>query len=140
MRIDELAVQFTNMKDLREYCNSQYSVIVELNRKINKLEEENKNLMALVEKATPYLVEQEGKLEVYKNLSDEMAICLMQIKILKDKSVSSELSFEDTKKLEIFTKTLITLKTGQKIPDSAAKGLSDAELINLIESELKQPG
>lgn len=140
MRIDELANQFNNIKDLREYCNSQYSVIVELNRKINKIEEENKHLLALVEKATPYLAEQEGKLEVYKNLSDEMAICLMQIKILKDKSISSELSFEDTKKLEIFTKTLITLKTGQKAPDSAAKGLSDAELINLIESELKQPG
>lgn len=140
MQIDELARQFTTLKELQAYSQSQYSVILALNQKVNKLEEDNKHLLALVEKATPYLAEQDGKLEIYKNLSDEMAICLMQIKLLKDKSIGSELSFEDTKKLEIFTKTLLTLKAGQKPADNVAKNLSDAELLSLIETEIKQPG
>lgn len=136
MNIDEMANQFTTMRELREYCNSQYSVIVALNRKINDLEEQNKSLLQIVEKASPLLAEQDGKLEVYKNLSDEMAICLMQIKILKDKSIDSELSFEDTKKLEIFTKVLTLLKAGNELPDGAAQHLSDTELTKLLEEQL----
>lgn len=137
MRIDEMANQFSTLTELREYCNSQYSVIIELNKKINKLEEENKHLQTLVEKATPLLLEQEGKLEVYKNLSDELTICLIQIKILKDKSIDKELSFEDTKKLDILVKCLTLLQSGGKLPESLAKNLSESEFTRLLEEQLK---
>lgn len=137
MRIDEMAEQFTSIRELREYCNSQYQVIIALNKKLNEVQEKNKHLEALVEKVTPLLAEQEGKLEIYKNLSDEMAICLMQIKLLKDKSIDKELSFEDTKKLDIYTKLLLELKSGGKLPDSVAKNLTDGELDSLLAQELK---
>lgn len=140
MRIDEMAKQFGSVKELQEYCNSQYAVIIALNQKINELQEKNKSLESIVEKAAPLLAEQDGKLEVYKHMTDEMAICFIQIKLLKDKSFDSELSFEDTKKLEIFTKTLELLKSGAKLPDNAAKGLPDDEFRALLEEEFKQNG
>lgn len=140
MRIDEMASQFKSIKELQEYCNSQYQVIIALNTKINELQEKLKSMEGVLEKAAPLLAEQDGKLEVYKHLSDEMAICLIQIKLLKDKSFDKELSFEDTKKLEIFTKVLTILQSGAKLPENAAKNLTDSELVLLLEEELKQNG
>lgn len=140
MRIDEMAKQFQSVKELQEYCNSQYAVIIALNTKINELQEKLKGAESLLEKAAPLLAEQDGKLEIYKHLSDEMAICLIQIKILKDKSFDSELSFEDTKKLEILTKTLELLKSGAKLPKNPAEELPDDEFRALLEEEFKRNG
>lgn len=134
--IDELAKNFKSLKELRQYCNSQYNVIISLNKKIVTLEEENKHLKELLAKSTPLLNEANGTLEVYKDVSDELATCLMQIKILKERSAQTELTFEEAKKLDIYTKLLIQLRTGKKSDESLTKTLSDEELLKLLNEEM----
>jgi hypothetical protein len=134
--IDELAKNFKSLKELRQYCNSQYSVILSLNKKIVQVEEENKHLKELLAKSTPILDNSSGQLEVYKDLTDELAVCIMQIKIMREKSLAGELTFEDAKKLDIYTKLLIQLKTGKKPEEAATKALSDEELLKLINDEI----
>ncbi len=138
MNIDQLAKNFKTLKELRQYCNSQYAVITELNKKIVQLEEENKHLQELLSKSTPIIDNASGTLEIYKDISDELATCLMQIKLLREKSQGGELTFEDAKKLDIYTKLLLNLKSGKSSEDGIVKKLSEEELMKAIEQELQE--
>lgn len=139
--IDQLAQNFKSLKELRQYCNSQYQVITSLNKKIVMLEEESRHLKEMLAKSTPILDDGGGVLEIYKNVTDELAVCLMQIKLLREKSVGGELTFEDAKKLDIYTKLLIQLKTGEKPEENVTKTLTDEELLKLLNEEMaKQNG
>lgn len=129
MDIDQLAQSFKTLKELRHYCDSQMMVISELNKKIVALQEENKHLQDLLSKSTPIISDASGSLEIYKNMTNELAVCLMQIKILKEKSEDGELSLEDTKKLEIYTKLLLNLKTDKPAGNKEVSDLSDEELL-----------
>lgn len=132
MDIDQLASQFKTMKELQQYCNSQFSVISQLNKKIIYLEEDNKKLLELLEKSVPKLEVEEGGLEVYKDLSDELITCLTQIKLLKNKALDIELTFEEAKKLDIYTKLLITLKTGKEKEKNPASEADNSKLVEIL--------
>lgn len=140
--IDQLAQNFKSIKELRQYCNSQYTVITSLNKKIVSLEEENKHLKEMLAKSTPILEESNGRIEVYKDVTDELAVCLMQIKLLRDRCANgaTELTFEEAKKLDIYTKLLINLKTGEKPEENITKTLSDEELLKLLNEEISKNG
>lgn len=141
--IDQLANNFKSLKELRQYCNSQYQVITSLNQKIVKLDEENKHLKELLAQSTPILDQNSGSLEVYKEMTDELAVCLMQIKLLKDKcgpAGTGELTFEEAKKLDIYTKLLLQLKNGKKPEEDVTKTLSDEELLKLLNEEMSKNG
>lgn len=138
--IDQLAENFKTVKELKQYCNSQYNVIVSLNKRIVVLEEEATNLKALLAKSTPIVDSTSGSLEVYKNITDEQAVCLMQIKLLRDRCAggSTELSFEEAKKLDIYTKLLIQLNSGKKEDENTAKTLTVEELLkHAVEEDVK---
>lgn len=136
--IDQLANQFKTLAELRQYCNSQFQIINKLNTKIVQQDEEIKHLKELLTKSTAIVDDSNGPLEVYKNMSDELATCLMQIRLLKDKSVGGELTFEDAKKLDIYTKLLLQIKNGGKEekPKENTEKLSDEELLKLLNEEI----
>lgn len=133
--IDQLAQNFKSLKELRQYCNSQYAVINSLNKKIVMQEEEIKHLKELLTKSAAIVDDSSGSLQIYKDISDEQATCLMQIKILRDRSMSGELTFEEAKKLDIYTKLLMQLNSGEKSEENVTKSLSDEELLKLLNSE-----
>lgn len=138
--IDQLAENFKTLKELKQYCNSQYSVITSLNQKIVRLEEENKNLKDMLSKSTPIVQDSGGGLEIHQNISDELAVCLMQIKMLRDRCAGgfTELTFEEAKKLDIYTKLLIQLRDGKKASEDATKSLSDDELLKFLNEDLSK--
>lgn len=139
--IDQLAANFKSLKELRQYCNSQYLVINSLNKKIVILEEENKHLKEMLTKSTPILDAGNGSLEIYKNITDELAVCLMQIKLLRERCANgNELTFEEAKKLDIYTKLLIQLKQGDKPKENLAETISEEELIKILNGETSQNG
>lgn len=140
MTIDKMAAQFKTVAELQQYCSSQFQVINELNRKIVQLEEKNKHLEQLLQNSTPIMDDGSGKLEVYAQLSDEMAVCLMQIKILKDKGMKDELNYEEAKKLDIYTKLLQTLKANVKPEKNPAEDMSTEEILKLLEEDEKSSG
>lgn len=135
--IDQLANQFKTLAELRQYCNSQFQVITNLNKKIVQQEEEIKHLKELLTKSTAIMDDSNGSLQVYKDVSDELATCLMQIKLLKEKSVGGELTFEDAKKLDIYTKLLLQINNGKgKEKEASTEKLTDEELLKLLNQEI----
>lgn len=132
--VDEMANEFKTINELKQYAQSQFVLINSLNKKINELETENKHLNDLLQNSAPVLQEVQGKLELYKDVSDEMATCLLQIKILKDRALSSELTLEEAKKLDIYTKLLISLTSRTKEKPNPASGKTDEEILAEIEN------
>ncbi len=62
-------------------------------------------------------------------MSNEEFICINEIQKLRAVSHIQELSFEQTKKLEIYVKTLLALRSKKEKPKENTGGLSEEELI-----------
>lgn len=130
--IDKMISNFTDFAELQTYANVQYKLTIELSKKIHQLEEENIHLKKLLDKSIPPLEGANKTVEIYQNVDDKEAICLMQIKLLKETSIERELTLEEAKKFDIYTKILVELnkKNAEQPPQEAR--MSDAELISLM--------
>jgi len=117
-----------SFNELQSYSDSQFKSIVELKKQIKKLEEENASLKKMMETSLPAL-SFDGL-----GISNEQLICETQITILKDKSITRELTFEEAKKFAIFTEVLDNLKKNTKSSDVNVQKISDEDLLKMVES------
>jgi hypothetical protein len=117
-----------SFNDLQSYSDSQFKSIVELKKQIKRLEEENASLKKMMETNLPTL-SFDGL-----GISNEQLICETQITILKDKSITRELTFEEAKKFAIFTEVLDNLKKNSKSSDINVQKISDEDLLKMVES------
>ena len=127
--IDKSLDQYTTMDELRAYAQAQQKVLSQLKSKIQKLEQENRSLIDKKPGTVP------ANNSSINNISDEETIAREQLFLLKNISRERELSFEETKKVEIYTKVLSTIKNTPKTIEVKAKQLTDAELLAAIEKE-----
>jgi len=129
---------FKDIEDLKEYSNAQYKTIIAQSKKINDLErklESTEEKLAKSEQTNTIA----GSLskDQDNNGSDGETICLIQLALLRSAAMKGELTLEETKKVEIYVKTLQVLrgKGGEdKKPKEAGKALSNEELIALMNS------
>jgi hypothetical protein len=131
--IDQMAKQFKSAAEMQAYCDAQFRTIVNQAKKIHELEEEAVHLRKLLENGSELVKDPSKKIELYTDVSDEEAICRIELKKLKDVSIERELTLEEAKRTEIYTKLLISLTA----PKANAKGepvkrLDDTELMKLL--------
>jgi hypothetical protein len=109
----DFSTHFKDFAELQAYANSQYNVIMELTKKINKMEEENLHLKDLL-KANATLAKPMDPNSIVLTSSDEETICRLELAKLKSKSIGSDeaMGIEDSKKVDTYTKLLIAL-TGE---------------------------
>src|ERR1017187_1253186 len=97
--------------DLKEYSNAQYSTIVAQSKKITELERKVETLETKITKS-----EQVNTVNSVLNPSQESkgsdaeTICLIQLALLCGAAKNGELTLEETKKVEIYAKTLLLLR------------------------------
>lgn len=142
--IDKMAAQFTSMEELQAYCDAQFKTITTLNTKINELtkavEDLSKRASALLRENAALKVnapKDEGKFAV----SDEEAACVIQIAMIKNTAMDRELTMDETKRLEIYVKTLSIVRgkdVGKKEKDELSK-LSNDDLLKAMDSIVKDP-
>lgn len=128
----QMAKSFKDMTELQAYCDSQYKTIIELSKKINKLEQQNKDLEKLVE-SKGLISEVSSTLSV--DASDEEVICTAQLKLLRDISNKGAFTLEESRKFEIFTKILQTIQANKKKTGEGLGKLNDDELLSMIEKK-----
>lgn len=134
--IIDLGKNFKSMVELRKYAEAQYNTINALTKKIASLEEETSHLKSLLAGANVPMISEPTSLDVSSLISNEQLICEIQINLLKNKATQSELSYEEAKKLEIYTKVLKELASRPKPSVSVpGKTLTDEELLKLVESK-----
>ena len=135
---NKIVDSFKEMDDLKEYSNSQYKTIVVQSKKITELERKVESLEVKLAKS-----EQANTVSSVLNPnqedkgSDAETICLIQLALLLGAAKNGELTLEETKKVEIYSKTLQMLRSkdvsNQKKPDTG-KALTNEELMVLMNS------
>lgn len=129
--------QYKDFDQLQQFAQAQHTTIVQLSKKIQKIEDERDHLKKLLESSVPILKDPNKPVDGNKFLTtDEEAICVMQLNKLRDLSSERELTLEETKRVEIFSKILSNVRNAPKVIELKTKQLSDQELLALVENDI----
>jgi len=120
--------------ELRDFSEAQQKVIIQLNKKIQKLEADKAKLEEIINKS-PVQLFQAGNISLNSDMATEEAICIMQIKRLEEISLGRELTLEETRKLEAFSKILTTFRNLEKPLKNKAEDFKSEELLRLVEND-----
>lgn len=133
--IVKLIADITKFEDLQEFANAQYNTLLAQTKKIHKLQEElEKALIELEKKKQESVVS--SSLDTSKGqTNDAETTCLVQLALLKHKSMEGELTLEETKKVEIYSKVLHLIKSKDNADSEDKKKvekLDTKDLLSLI--------
>lgn len=130
--------EFKEFSELKSFAESQMKTIQELSKRIVALEQERDHLKTILETTTDLL--EKPKILLFENYNnDEEVIAKQQLAMLKQRSDTSELTLEETKKVSEYSKILREL--GQKKDNKKeieVKALSDDELLKLLNEPTDQ--
>lgn len=131
--IDKLAEIYAGDEDdAKAYQKAQASVVVNLTRQNNELRRAVEDLSGQLEKLTienTRLKALGNGTEIEKG-NDAETICLVQLALLNNYSMQRELTLEECKKAEIYTKTIVMLRSKQDKKEVDTVGaLSNEELL-----------
>lgn len=134
--IDKMLDQFKDMASIQKYADAQYKTILSLSKRIKVLEQENIELKDLLEKSTPLLNEEKKNFSAFQveASSDEEMIAKVQLARMKEISMDRELTLEEAKRVEIFTKILNNKSQDQSYTIHTKK-LNNDELLMMLENE-----
>ena len=123
--IDTMAEKYKSVEELRIYCNAQYNTIKKLSKKIAALENDKEQLK---EGLNP---DQEGEImyQAPEGLSDQEAICVLELSKLHLNSQQRELTLEETRKVETYVKTLYLIRNDQIKAPPATNNISTEDLL-----------
>lgn len=128
---DKIISEYKDYVELTEYSRSQYRVINDLSKRIQKLEEENKTLKKITEQSAP--LDLNAPSESHFGSSDPEIIARTQLALLKRTSMSGEeLTMEEAKRTQIFSDILIKATEGRK-DSSNVQALDTKSLLALVE-------
>ncbi len=133
--MDKSILQYKELGQLQEFADAQQKTIIQLSKKIQRIEEERDHLKILLESSVP-LIKSEGQQIGEKFLtSAEEAICVMQLDKLRGISSARELTLEETRKVEVFSKVLAAVRNAPKTIEIKNKQMTSEELLALVESD-----
>lgn len=132
---DEMSSNFKDFIALKEFSEGQYKTITILSKKIVSLEEENKHLKELLQSTTQLTTTDRHPIIVDLGISNEEVIAATELRKLKETCVTNqgELTLEQAKKVELYTKILAGLK-GKTKDKSGIDKLEDSTLLSFVES------
>lgn len=146
--VDKLADEYSKTEDDKAaYIKAQTSTIISQTKEINHLKRELEKVAAENEKLSMELVQlkavgavsgagSEGQFDTCA----EETICIVQLEILKNMAMTRELTLEETKKAEIFTKTLLMVRGKKPIEkeEDKVEKLSNEDLLKMMEAMGKE--
>jgi len=137
--IDKLAEQYASTEDdAKAYQKAQAATIVAQTRQINelrkKLEELSKQCETLtIENTKLKALAPASSLD--STIPDEESICLVQLALLNNMSMQRELTLEECKKAEIYSKILISIRAKKPTEETSSIGnLSNEDLLAAMKS------
>ena len=131
--IDQMAEKYDSVEELRAYSNAQYKTIIKLTKRLAELEDKNNKLKEEIGRAK----ESSVIIENPDGISDEEAICIMELNRLRNKSLVEELTMEECRKVETYVKTLYTVRSKTKKEFNPAAGMSAEDLLKEYDNIIK---
>ena len=133
---DKMINQFKEFDDLKAFANAQQKTLIELTKKNKAYEDENKHLKKLLEGAVPVI---NDRPTVDFSANDEESIAREQLFLLKQISKDKELSMEEARKVEIYSKILSAPKGKSRDINANSKQLEAGELLTLLSKTNDDP-
>jgi predicted DNA-binding ribbon-helix-helix protein len=127
--ISKTVLQYKDFSQLQEYAEAQNLTIVQLSKKIQKLEDERNHLKKLLESSIPLIAPVKNE-----NDNDSEYICTIEISKLRDISTQRELTLEESRRLETYFKILTQINNKPKKVEKEVEKLSDSEVLKLAEN------
>ena len=137
MSLESMLDETKDLAELKVFSEAQQKTIIKLSKKNKELEEEVAHLKKLLETTAPVIQTTENvSVSAEKFLtSDQEAICRMQLNRLKDVSYERELTLEEAKRVEIFSKIINVLENSPKTIKVETKNLDNKELLSLLDEQ-----
>ena len=128
----KMIADITKFEDLQQFANTQYKVMITQAKKIEKLDEEVHRLTLLLEQEkqkgfTSSILDTNND-----DQNDAETICLIQLALLNRKSMEGELTLEETKKVETFSKVLLSIKTKDSTENKEKEIVQQIDTSNLL--------
>lgn len=135
MSLEKMLLETKDLAELKVFSEAQQKAIVKLSKKNKELEEEISHLKKLLESTAPIVATStEPVVSAEKFLTtDQEAICRMQLNRLKEVSYERELTLEEAKRVEIFSKIINVLENSPKTIKVETKSIDSKDLMSLIE-------
>jgi len=137
MSLESMLNETKDLAELKVFSEAQQKTIVKLSKKNKELEEEVTHLKKLLETTAPIIQTTENSsVSAEKFLtSDQEAICRMQLNRLKEVSYERELTLEEAKRVEIFSKIINVLENSPKTIKVETKNLDNKELLSFLDEQ-----
>lgn len=127
--IDKMLSDLKDIAELKKFAEAQNKTILNLSKELKESKEKLKHLEKLLESTTEIIP---SSSEYSK---EDEAICIRQLQMLRDLSNDRELTYEEAKKVDTYSKILQNVR-GQKLPiEDKTKQLDTAELLQLVKNE-----
>lgn len=139
VNVDKMAANFNSIEELRSYSQAQYQTIVDLSKKLKRSEaeldilREKLEVLSAQKNNTEALEKKDGVFDV----TDEEAVCLTQLALLRNLALSRELTTEEAKKFEIFHKVINTIRNRKPPKENNLAELTTDELVKLIDKTME---
>lgn len=136
MSLEKMLDEVKDLAELRVFSEAQQKTIIKLSKKNKELEEEVVHLKKLLENQTPLIETQSQPIVGEKFLtSDQESICRMELNKLKQVSFERELTLEEAKRVDIYSKILNVLENSPKTIKVETKSIPSQDLMSLVQSE-----
>lgn len=122
----------TDIAEVKAFSQAQSKTIIELSRKNKELSDEVIHLKKMLEGSVPLIKEKKDNINLGSN--DQEYICRTEINKLRDISLDRELSLEECKKLDIYSKILKDLANPTKNVKVETTSVSTADLLSIVGS------
>ena len=136
MSLEKMLEEFKSVAELQTFAEAQYKTIQDLTKKNKDLKDEIKNLKKQLENGVGVPVTNESSsITVLSTGTDEEIIAKVQLAKLKEISYERELTLEETKRTEIFSKILGSFRELEnKTPEAEYKKLDDNQILRLLDN------
>lgn len=119
-------------QDLKKFAEAQYILITDLTKENTTLKAKIENLERLLSQSTPLINGPEDKEELG---GEEAIICRDQLIFLNMTSKSRELTLEETRKVDIYSKILASFRLNPKKAKAEYSQLKLADILSIAEGD-----
>jgi hypothetical protein len=133
MSIETMMKEFKDFSELHMFAEAQQRSLIDLSKKVKKLEDENAALKRELNASKMPQTSQRVQTLNPIAIGDDEMICRRQLSLLREQSMERELTLEEARRFEIFTKTLTSIENKPKVIEVQTRGLSNDELLALAD-------
>lgn len=126
-KVSEIFGSFKSEKEKEDFMNAQFATITNLTKQVEDLKAKNKHLQELLSKSPLPTIEKTEE----NSVPEEIRICREQLKLLQNVSQDRELTMEEARKVEIYSKIITQAKDPSKKAKSPLDGLSTEQLLKI---------